>query len=594
MLHALWLSAVRVAYADGRPRIPAEWSCRGGSQEAAMRKLRGKVGHMISSSVLPVAIVDGDELSQLFRDFREQDSCRAARWTMELLTVELYLEQLSRLDIGGGGDWIGALGANGDIHFPFDLFFRKSPSFFQTLLWGDGPAWSSIAAGGWSTFALLGRLVNALVKYITHLAKPTAAAEAAAKFNFSLVPGKRKREMHSLLSEVPELLYAAALPLSEVNLSAPWPRRASAAATAEDLLRAWTKRATGLGLPYWLVVTRLLVDAGAQQFWQLVDKVLLPDSVRLCLPQVVIPHPPQILGYEASCQCAAAHCTHFWGIEAAMNAAGKAGIASNHSATAVFRMESQHSLLNNKMRNWCSLKCPPRLVSLFQTVTAFLKTSKEQFTFIDVGSALGDCMVVASFLLPAGRLRGIAFEAHPGMAARAKETLYINRISASAPNTAQVMIKRLALGIGVFRLNGRSTDAGFNANGTVGRRMVVKGSSLDAELARSRHVKFVDLLFVFTNTGEARILRGARQLLQAHRVGCVMVVSDKKEWRPLYHILRMSRYHVVSMDNPHYHVASPVHALELSGGSPCDARFFQWWLRRKCEPTFRHCQACPL
>ena len=521
---------------------------------------------MILSDRLPASIVDGDELSELYREFMDHDSCWAARWTMELLTVELYLGRLANLK---EGDWTGVLGVRGDVHYPFDVFFWKAPSLFETLLWGDGPAWSSIAASGWSIFALIGRLTRALGAYITALGTPPGDAVQAI---LPLLPAERQ----AILSEVPELLSTAAGPLNEANLSAPWPYRAMAAAVAEDLLRSWTRRALDVGLSQWLAVAWLLIDTDAQKFWHLLDRVLLPDGVRLCLPQVVnaILHPPSTLGFEASGSCVAAHCTHFWGMEAAM-AAGKAGIANNHSATAVVRLELQHNLLNNKLRNSCSLKCPPRLVTLLQTVSGILKTSNsERFTFIDIGAALGDCQVVASFLLPAGRLRGISFEAHPGMAARARETYLVNGMM-------QVTINSMALGIGSFRLTGRNTNAGFIVNGTFGRRMVVDGSNLDAELERLKHVRLVDLMLVFTNGGEAKILRGARQLLQAQRVGCVMVTTARKEFRPLYRLLHMTGYHVVSMDNPNYHVASPASALELSGGTPCDARLFRWWLQRK-------------
>ena len=572
VLHALCLSVA--AAQQGRPRVPPEWSCRGPAG-AAMQKLRGKVGHMITSPALPVAIVDGDELSLLYRAFMDQDSCWAARWTMELLTVELYLERLS---VVKGGDWMGALAVHGDVHYPFSIFFRKAPSFFETLLWGDGPAWSSIAAGGWSTFALIGRFIRALRAYITALGTlPREAVQAI----LPLLPAERQ----AILSEVPELLSIAAGPLNEANLSSPWPYRAMAAAAAEDLLRNWTRRALDVGLSQWSAVAWLLINTDAWKFWHLLDRVLLPDGVRLCLPKVVVPHSPSTLHVEPSSQCAAAHCTRFWGMGAAMQAASTR-VANNGSATAVFRLELQHNLLNNKLRNSCSLKCPPRLVTLLQTVSGVLKDFRRPLTFVDVGAALGDCMVVAAFLLPAGRLRGIAFEAHPGLAARARDTFLINGMASALPNTTQVMIKRIALGAGSFHLNGSETDAGFNPiYGITERRMVVKGSNLDAELERLKHVKSVDLLHVFTNVGEAAVLRGAWKLLQAQRVGCVLLVAtqDRRERRPLYRILRMSGYHVASMDNPQYHVASPIPALERSGGTPCDARFFRWWLRRDRE-----------
>ena len=50
VLHALSFSAVVGLVDRGRPRVPAEWSCRGapGRELAAMRKLRGEAGLLLT------------------------------------------------------------------------------------------------------------------------------------------------------------------------------------------------------------------------------------------------------------------------------------------------------------------------------------------------------------------------------------------------------------------------------------------------------------------------------------------------------------------------------------------------------------------
>ena len=430
--------------AAGRPHIPSQWSCRGQVEMQSLRRLQAQVGRLMEHDHLPAIIVEGDKASINFARFLFEDTCLGARWTMELLVAELAMKNS---EVGNNGSsWAAALAADGDIHDPFTVFFRvEAPRMllFHELLWGTGTAWASVSAGGWSTFALMARLSRSFQTYLTKQGK---AASEALEALLRLQPTKAR---HHMAERAPAVLSTAQAFLQAANLSEPWAHRAAATAAAEKLVRSWSRAALNVGLPPWQLVAALLLDAQAPHFWHLLDEVLLPDAVRICIPQV--------LGMQSSSRCSANHCTKLWGLDQAQPVHAQ----RNHSAVgdlAVFRVESKRDLLNDNIRSECNISCPQAVVGLLGKVSEMFRDQVvpgTAFTYVDVGAALGECMMSAAFLLPAGRLHGIAFEALPNWASRMRETLRINGIFASGlPNKTRVLVRSVALGRGKSKVLG--------------------------------------------------------------------------------------------------------------------------------------------
>ena len=478
-----------------RPQIPPHWSCRGQFDWPSLRMLKEQVGRMMEHELLPVLMLEGG--SQKYWDFLFQEGCHAARWTVELLYAEL-----SMIRAGLSNDWAEALGSAGmGVKHPFTIFFRRNhPSFglFHELMWGAGSAWSSVSAAGWGTFALLGRLSKAFQAYLHRHGKPASEAVQAI---MTLQPTETRQAIAAGISSIFTVAMAG---LQQANTSAPWEHRAAAAATAETLLRRWSRAAAYSGLPPWQILGSMLLDAQAPNFWQLLDAILLPDAVRICLPQV--------LGLQSSCRCRAGHCSKFWGTDRALAAA-----AGNHSNKAgdlaIFRVVPKRGLLNDNFRSKCNVTCPKAVPGLLGEVSELFtgqSAPRAPFVYVDVGAALGDCMMSASFLFPEGRLRGIAFEAIPAWASRMRETFRINDISAEAlPNRTQVLVRSVFLGseksssvymAGGWGLGGAS---GATDPGSVGsfQPLTLRTSTLDDEVAM-RGIGRVDLLHIFVNAVE--------------------------------------------------------------------------------------------
>ena len=186
--------------------------------------------------------------------------------------------------------------------------------------------------------------------------------------------------------------------------------------------------------------------------------------------------------------------------------------------------------LSDSIRSECLARCSRSVVGTLRQLSEVLVgvVAKTPLAFVDAGSAMGECMLSAAFMLPEGRLRGLALEASPKFAKRIRQTLHINGISGPAShNITQVVVKNVALGSAHSKMLGSISGVGFVfANGwmpTPGH-VFVRSSTLDHEVAS--HVgrkETVDLLHIFVNSGEPAVLKGARQLLLDRRVGCVLV-----------------------------------------------------------------------
>eukprot|EP00439_Symbiodinium_sp_Y106_P053297 s3047_g7.t1 len=561
------------------PCIPSPWSCRGSRKWRLAERLIGQVGMLLNSMSLPARILDGVELSESYREFlTDHGGCLAAQWTMELLHVELGMSRSET-----HGDWAQALGVDG-IASPFNTFFRGDRAclmFFHQLLWGSGTAWSAVAATGWSTFALLGRLSKAFQLYLERQGKPSSEALQG------LLSLQLTAERRNIAEQLPDLIQTALSSLKDTNISAPWKVRAAAAAHAEDLLREWSREALYHGLPPWQVVASFLIDLRSPVFWQLLDTMLLPDSVSICLPKLLTWKSSANRGY-----CIARHCAKFWDVDEA-SAAATARTANRSAARdlTIFHVGADRDFLSDSIRSECLARCENSVLAVLRQVSDIVLRFdvKAPFTYVDAGAALGECMLSAAFILPEGRLRGLAFEALPKWAKRIKETLRINGLSASASqNHTQVVLKNLALGSVRSKMLGSFAVGGFIA-GSRGS-VVARSSTLDHEVASQLgREETVDLLHIFVNSWEPAVLKGARQLLLDRRVGCVLVqVYDRESMSAVVKgLLRKVGYAVTNhslrsgWSGSSYVAGSPSDALAISEGSPCDQRFFQWWLRAK-------------
>ncbi|CAE6948932.1 unnamed protein product [Symbiodinium sp. CCMP2456] len=574
------------------PCIPSPWSCRGWIAS----RLMGQVGMLLKSSTLPARIVEGVELAENYREFiTDHGGCLAAQWTMQLLSVEL---DISRSQTGADGTQ--ALGVDGMMSL-FAMFFRGDTAcvmLFDQLLWGTGAAWPSVAAAGWSTFALLGRLSKALQIYLDMQGEPSG--EALQGF---LLTGERR----NIAERLPKLLQSSLSSLRAINVSAPWKVRARAAAQAEDLLREWSREALYQGLPPVQVVALLLVDIRSTELWQLLDRMLLPHSVSLCMPK--------LFGWASFAhrgRCTARHCSKFWDLDEAYVASTSNANAANQSSArdlTIFHVGLDRDFLSDSIRSECLARCSKSVIRTLRHLSGALVgfVAKTPLTYVDAGAAMGECMLSAAFMLPEGRLRGLAFEALPTFVNRIRETLHINGITASAShNGTHVVVKNVALGSARSKMLGSFSHAGF-VSGTFGMttwgRVFVRSSTLDHEVASHLGRKeTIDLLHIFVNSWEPAVLKGARQLLLDRRVGCVLVqVYDRETMSSIVKGLLRTAGYTVKNHSLTYVAGSPSDALALSEGTPCDQRFFQWWLRGKKLPfammssrAQAPSQACPV
>ena len=158
----------------GPLRIPGQWNCRGAVEWPTMQQLKRQTGMLLRSTILPSRIL-GVSMSRSYLLLLNQNECPAARWTMELLLAEQGMtRQQADRDFS---DLAKDLGRDND-HFPFVAFFggRDEGSLFHELFWGAGPAWSSVSLGGWSTFALIGRLSLAFQVHLMEHGQPSKAS----------------------------------------------------------------------------------------------------------------------------------------------------------------------------------------------------------------------------------------------------------------------------------------------------------------------------------------------------------------------------------------------------------------------------------
>ncbi|CAL1134364.1 unnamed protein product [Cladocopium goreaui] len=320
--------------ATGRVGI-GHWRCRNLIQvdREAIHELRGLVGRLSQNSGLPSIAYEGHTYTLVFRDFLEGHSCSAARWTMELLVAQLAAQRME----------------NRQAVQPLALFFRPlGLSVFQALLWGSGASWAQVSRSGWGTFALLSSLARDFGRLLRRSPGQPEASRSFAEASKSYWP---KKEMEDLAMEVPKMLELAIEHLQLVNRSANWDFESLSIhmETVEAVVRGWSRSAIIAGIHATTVISLLLLERQSEDFWRLVDEVLLPDAVELCLPQAVLGSE-----YDPS-PCSQRHCRPLWGRDAALVAAAA---LRNASAVRIFRVEPRRRLLSDNLRSGCRVPQP--------------------------------------------------------------------------------------------------------------------------------------------------------------------------------------------------------------------------------------------
>lgn len=288
--------------------------------------------------------------------------------------------------------------------------------------------------------------------------------------------------MEDLAMEVPKMLELAIEHLQLVNRSANWDYESLSIhmGAVEAVVRGWSRSAIIAGIHATTVISLLLLERQSKDFWRLVDEVLLPDAVELCLPQAVLGSE-----YDPS-PCSQRHCRPLWGRDAALVVAAA---LRNASAVRIFRVEPRRRLLSDNLRSGCRVTCSPRLLEVFQAVSTLDLPS---FHYVDVGAALGDCMMMAVYFLK-GKLSGTSFEALPVHAQLATETFALGNLRPS--------LKQLAIG-STSEIQGQVFHGGFGQDpGVVGEALTVRSATLD-EIMAAGAVEQIDLLTIFVNHGE--------------------------------------------------------------------------------------------
>ncbi|CAK9043218.1 unnamed protein product [Durusdinium trenchii] len=378
------------------------------------------------------------------------------------------------------------------------------------------------------------------------------------------------------VTELEGILTAASAHLS-VNRSESltWPQLEQHMALVEEVLRQWSRAALARQLSAASVLALLLTEERSVDFWRLVDATLLPEYVELCLPQATM----ETETHRSA--CAFAHCRRH--LAPPRRPFSGAGHGANASArTAVFRVEPQRSLLSENLRSGCRVTCSPRVLHVLRAASHVQHVGLQPlqpFRYVDVGAALGDCMIMASDLLPV--LDGLSYEALPLHARLARATL---RLAQTQRPTQRLRLRPLALGRGdVKEISGQVFHGGFG-QGVPGEVLRIRSSTLDAH-HRSAGMGSIDLLTVFVNHGENAVLDGAKSLLGGLHVGCVLVctygfANYTRDAMDRLHLLGYAAAGMVWNDEGlgfEWVKACPA----PYGGTCCDSPFFAWWAEKE-------------
>eukprot|EP00434_Breviolum_minutum_P003080 symbB.v1.2.002711.t1/scaffold145.1/size471898/13 len=498
-----------LSWSKSQPGALGHWSCSNLEQldREALQELRGFVGRLAYQKGLAAIIYEGSRYSLIYRDYLETARCSVARWTVELLVAQLASQRLDEKT----GSWTTFMGFDATpLAEPLSIFFRpKGLSIFQALLWGSGASWAQVGQLGWGTFALLSMLSHDFQALLWRTNAPLHDRSIVE----ALKPLWPKEEMLEVAGNLPSILSTALAHLKLVNRSNDWTLEAlsSHVVPVEQMLRQWSREAVVAGLHSHTVISLLLADSSSEEFWRLLDEMMLPDAVEICFSEAV---QPTEVDTRAFAHCHRRHCDPLWGKRASMT---RASSILPNTSRAVFRLEPRRGFFSDNLRSACIVRCSPQVLEVLNAAASLSAEDFPQFHFVDIGAALGDCMVFAGGLFQQ-RLVGLSYEALRIHAKLSKETFQLNLGSS-------VRLRELALGSKKGALHGQVNHAGFgqvHINFTAQSRVL--SSTLDSA-QRSSGMSRIDLLSMFVNHAESQVLDGSQDLLMQQQVGCVLVCT---------------------------------------------------------------------
>jgi len=241
-------------------------------------------------------------------------------------------------------------------------------------------------------------------------------------------------------------------------------------------------------------------------------------------------------------------------------------------------MRSDH-LISAKVRSFGQLDCSAEVLKVLwrlghAAAAALVRGGAPVVRYVDVGTSLGDCALAASGLLPWGTLRGVALDADPRIIPLLRESAALNGLMSNEANASSLEARLMLVSDGSGEKQATvSLDEhiGVVADGHERERPVsivkVRRGSLDDEL--SSLPGDVHFLSIHGNGFfELSVLRGARALLAAGRIRCLLVTCPVEDCAPLRELL--SGFGYVAEERLDWLAASPGGVAEAAGGKICE------------------------
>eukprot|EP00931_Biecheleriopsis_adriatica_P016378 TRINITY_DN12085_c0_g1_i4.p1 TRINITY_DN12085_c0_g1~~TRINITY_DN12085_c0_g1_i4.p1 ORF type:complete len:559 (+),score=64.94 TRINITY_DN12085_c0_g1_i4:80-1756(+) len=517
---------------SGRPAVSERLLCQGRSEldgryNGAIADLRQQLGRFSAQRFLLLKL-HGRWWGHAIPKLAKQGHCWTAQWALSLLFVEISIQNLSHP--WQRVSWNRVLALNGEeADGPLAAIVnpaRKSsgvPSVVSELLLSPLPSWLDIATSQWSIFRLVNRFAASLGFWLLvrkHLAMADVLGSVPER---SLVDVgddslKRRLEVCALFLESinfpsPNGLLDSMMNVTNILRSAgnltvdiDWHIASASTARAERLVKERTAALTSAGMPNLLVIGAVLCVGAALGVWSAVEELLTPSWVQLRVPDSY-PECQAESGCELLNSLATVplhgskvrHCSTFWGRSGASLAArkvarlGEAELPRLRHAF-LMRVERRPNLMSDNVRNRCGIMCNSRILEVL-----YRFRDSRMVKYVDIGAAIGDCMLAAATIVPAGKLSGVAFEANGNFARIIKMSANINGFAGKDAwkNSSKIRVRNLALGRpGQKFQQGMTTHAGF-IRGRTGPR--IRTSTLDLQMrGLGWHI---DILSIFVNGG---------------------------------------------------------------------------------------------
>eukprot|EP00927_Polykrikos_kofoidii_P053893 TRINITY_DN48418_c0_g1_i1.p1 TRINITY_DN48418_c0_g1~~TRINITY_DN48418_c0_g1_i1.p1 ORF type:complete len:665 (-),score=75.37 TRINITY_DN48418_c0_g1_i1:107-2101(-) len=565
--------------------------------------------------------------------------CAHARLLFSLVSAERRILDGDFDAIG----WVQALCLDGVLQKPISvLLSRNLTELLPSLFLGAGPTWSTIAVAGWPTFFYFSRFALAFKAFVLRRGMPSNVLS-----DIRLVRGDLW--LQTLGSSIGTVDFAythtargiadavksafQAVTFGAVNSSASiassWRSLAFAANHAENLIRDWAQKAVVRGLDVGTMLSLLLLQDAEWQLGRAVDELLLPSAMQMRMGDALwvlkngtrqllwdnffASVPKASRGPVARGPLAPHHCRKLRG-QQMISTAGQLAISGVHGrlprpsriiVMRVLRSRDADALLSKNIVTRCYVMCSPILSQLMYRQAEALAQAGlyanprrgSPVRFVDVGAALGDCMLTAATLFPDGQLRGLAFEANPQSAFLLRETMKLNGFTprfqslseSSSSHSSQVWVRGVALGSADQRvLHGFVNHAGFSFVPTRFASHKIRSVTLDSQL-EGMGWPHVDLMSIFTNGWEMFVLQGVSRALKSRKVDCLAVcVSGEPAnisrnlghkqaqkrvafWRKEIVLWLRAVGYRSRIDNG-WVMASPADLLLRLGWDPCDPR----------------------